>query len=144
MTSVLESTAIRQADSADLAAVQRLWDASGLSPATPDQWEALLAGETTVVLVAHQADSLIGAAIASFDGWRAYIYHVAVDPAHRRTGIATDLIHQAESYLISAGARSVFVEVHEANTEGLALVASEGYLPDGEIVLTKRLATRVT
>ena len=145
MTSATQSrTDYRPATAADHESLQALWEASGLSPATPDQWDALMAGTTAVVLVAEQEGMPVGAAVASFDGWRAYISHVAVDPGHRRSGVATGLLHEAEQYLISAGARSVFVTVNEANTEGLALVGSESYLPDGEIVLTKRLATRVT
>ena len=53
------------------------------------------------------------------------------------------MMSQAEQYLLSAGARYVFVTVHTDNTEGLALAASQGYLPEGEIVLAKRMATRV-
>ena len=33
--------------------------------------------------------------------------------------------------------------IPEVNTEGLALAASTRYLPDGDVVLSKRLASRV-
>jgi ribosomal protein S18 acetylase RimI-like enzyme len=94
------------------------------------------------VLVAEAGGTIAGAGVATFDGWRAYIYHVAVSPRHRREGVGHDLMEEAEQYLVSAGARFVYVMVHEENTEGLALVGANGYLPDGDLVLTKPLASR--
>ncbi|MEX0784568.1 MAG: GNAT family N-acetyltransferase [Dehalococcoidia bacterium] len=134
---------MRPAEATDLARVQRLWEACGLAPAAADEWEALVAGPTTAVLLATDRDELLGSAIASSDGWRAYIYHVAVAPAHRGDGLGHRLMDQAEQYLLSAGARYVYVTVQQDNTEGLALAASQGYLPEGELVLVKRMATRV-
>ena len=52
-------------------------------------------------------------------------------------------MRQAEEFLAEAGARYVYVMIPEVNTEGLALAASTGYLPDGDVVLSKRLASRV-
>ena len=90
----------------------------------------------------YGGDAVDAFLVAAFDGWRAYIYHVAVAGDVRRQGLAHDLMAEAERYLLSAGARHVFVTVHEDNTEGLALVGATGYLPEGEIVLAKRLASR--
>jgi ribosomal protein S18 acetylase RimI-like enzyme len=137
------STRIRAAEAADRERVQQIWEESGLAPATPDEWTALMEGTTNAVLVAEDGRDVVGAAVASFDGWRAYIYHVAVPPHARRQGIASELMTTAEQYLTGAGARRVYVMVHESNTEGLALTAAAGYLPEGDIVFVKRLATRV-
>ena len=134
--------AIRPLDTMDIAAVQQLWDETGVGRAAPDELEALLSNQTTAILVAEVDSRIAGAAIASFDGWRAYIYHVAVAASERGQGIAGALMERAEQYLISAGARYVYVMVHQDNTDGLALVASTGYLPEGEAVFVKRMATR--
>jgi ribosomal protein S18 acetylase RimI-like enzyme len=135
---------IRPAEAADREGVQRLWEASGLARATPDEWDSLMAGETSAVLVAEDQGEVAAAGIATFDGWRAYIYHVAVGDKHRRLGLAHRLIGEAEQYLLGAGARHVYVMVGESNTEGLALVGSLGYVPEDEMVFVKRLATRVS
>jgi ribosomal protein S18 acetylase RimI-like enzyme len=135
---------IRPAEAADRDRVQDLWEACGLARGAPDEWDALMEGPTSVVLAADRDGELIGAAVATFDGWRAYIYHVAVGRQWRREGIGHDLVAAAEQYLLSAGARYVYVMVNQENTEGLALVGSVGYLPEGEIVLAKRLANRLT
>lgn len=135
---------IRPAEAAERDAIQDLWDDCGLGRAAPDEWQALISGDTAVVLVAADGSRVVGTSVASFDGWRAYIYHVAVLSGWRRQGVAHQLIEAAEHYLASAGARYVFVTVDQERPEALALVASAGYLPEGEIVLTKRLATRLT
>lgn len=139
---VKTAVTIRAAENKDREPVQRLWDGCGLGRVATDEWDALMAAPTTAVLLAEDGETLVGTAVTSFDGWRAYIYHVAVEEKHRRSGVGYDLMAQAEQFLMSAGARYVHVMAHEENTEGLALVGSLGYLPEGEIVLTKRLATR--
>jgi ribosomal protein S18 acetylase RimI-like enzyme len=141
---VATALTIRPAEPADHDALQALWDDCGLGRATPDEWDALMSGNTAVILVAVDRSRIVGTSVASFDGWRAYIYHVAVASGWRRQGIAHQLIEAAEQYLLSGGARYVFVTVDQERPEALALVASEGYLPEGEIVLAKRLATRMT
>ena len=134
---------IRAADAGDHDQVQQLWDEAGLGRAAPDEWTALIEAPTAVVLVAEADGEFSGAAVASYDGWRAYIYHVAVAPRFRKQGLGDALLTQAEEYLTEAGARHVYVMVNEQSTEGLALVGARGYLPEGDIVLAKRLAVRV-
>ena len=136
----MATVTIRAVEDADQEKVQGLWAACGLSRASPSEWRSLLSRTTSAMLLAEDGDDVVGTAIASFDGWRAYIYHVAVDELCRRRGIAFDLIANAEEYLTGVGAHEVYVMVTQENTEGLALVGSQGYLPEGEIILVKPLA----
>lgn len=140
MATSVQPATIRAAGIANRDAIQELWQSTGLEPATPAEWAALLDGGTSTVLMAERDNQLVGAAIAGFDGWRAYIYHIAVELSSRRQGVGRALIEESERYLRSAGARDVFVMVHQDDTDGLALVGKGGYLPEGEIVLTRRLA----
>lgn len=134
---------IRQAGPGDHDEVLRLWESEGLGRTAEDEWEALVRGSSAIVLVAEVGSELAGAAIAAFDGWRAYIYHVAVAPQHRRRGLAQALIAEAEQHLTLAGARRIYIMVDGENTPGLALAAVSGYLPDGDIALVKELPSRV-
>lgn len=139
----LPTTTIRPMVSGDRDQIAELWARSGLGDPASDEWQALADGETTLILVAEAEGRVAGVAVASFDGWRAYIYHVAVAAEHRRHGIAHALMQQSEEFLTEAGARYVYVMIPESNTEGLALAGSSGYLPEGDVVLSKRLAKRV-
>ncbi len=129
--------AIRRAQLADQDALVDLWVDAGLGRIGEEEWNALIAHPSAVIFVAEDGEQMIGAAVASFDGWRAYIYHVAVAGTHRHRGVAKDLLEEAESFLFPEGARSIYVMVHQENTAGLALSASMGYVPGGELVLVK-------
>jgi ribosomal protein S18 acetylase RimI-like enzyme len=129
----------RRAEQRDRARVLALWESVGLERTEDDEWDALTNGPFNLVLVAQDADQIVGSIIATFDGWRAYIYHVAVAPSHRQQGLGRELMEAGEAHLRQSGARRVFIEVHQENTAGLALAAESGYLPEGDIVLEKDL-----
>lgn len=126
----------RPAGIADHDAVIQLWAAVGLGRTTEEEWDALVSGPSSIVLLA-ESGGLSGTAVATFDGWRAYIYHVAVAPECRGMGLARELMDQAEQHLTVAGAQRIYLMVKETNTAGLALAAHTGYLPEGDIAMVK-------
>jgi ribosomal protein S18 acetylase RimI-like enzyme len=131
---------IRQAVEQDQGPVCRLWEETGLGRTEDREWKALVTAPSAAVLLAEEEGELAGAAVASYDGWRAYIYHVAVASAFRRRGVGRELMREAERYLAEHHARRAFVMVNEANTAGLALAAVVGFAPDGDMVLAKEFA----
>jgi len=98
-------------------------------------------GPSAILLVADDEGVLVGAAVAAYDGWRAYIYHVAVAPSQQRKGIASILMADAERQVYERGARRIYVMVSEDNPSGLALAAATGYEPNRDLVLVKTLPT---
>jgi hypothetical protein len=71
--------------------------------------------------------SIVGAVIAGFDGVRGWIYHLAVAPAHRRRGIATRLMREAEAVLRARGCSKVNLQVRAANQGVVAFYRALGY-----------------
>jgi ribosomal protein S18 acetylase RimI-like enzyme len=135
---------IRVARLDDHESIEALWREALLPTVSAEEWETLIASTAATVLVAENESGLVGTAVASFDGWRANIYHVAVDPVSRHHGVASALMREGQSILASKGARVIYVLVHEANTQGLALVAAAGYEPElGEMVLKRELPAPV-
>lgn len=133
---------IESAHPEDRTAVLRLWDRVGLGESSEREWHALHAQASATVLVAREEDgALIGTAVASFDGWRAYIYHVAVLPERQHQGVGRALMAHAERRLARAGARHIYLSVHEGNVAGLALAGAVGYVPNGDVELIKMLAS---
>lgn len=130
---------VRPASAGDVESVQQFWDECGLGRASADEMHALMTNASTAIFVAPEGNRVLGTAVASFDGWRAYVYHVAVAPSARGQGLGHQLMEEAERHLARRGARYVYVMVNQDNTEGLALIGATGYLPEGEIVLTKHL-----
>lgn len=128
---------IRRASSDDHDALVELWVEAGFGRLGEDEWSVLIAHPAAVVFVAERDGAVVGTAVATFDGWRAYLYHVAVDPLARRSGVARALMDEAAQHLFGEGARSIYVTVDQDNTAGLALSAGAGFLPAGEIVLVQ-------
>lgn len=132
---------IREGSPSDRNAVQGLWTDAGLPPATEDQWKVLVAGGTggASLLVAEDAGAVVGAAVIAYDGWRAFIYHVAVSSSARRGGVARALMEKGERLLEAQGASLIFALAKESMTDGIALLAATGYEPEGDIAFVKAL-----
>ena len=128
---------IRRARGKDHEAVAKLWDSAGLGRTEEEEWQAITESSTTSLLVAEAEGEIVGTIVAAFDGWRAYIYHVAVAPALRGQGLAKALIAEAEQYLHQHGAKRIYALINGDNTAGLALCASMGYEPEGDIAFVK-------
>lgn len=131
---------IRLATLQDGTALLALWADAGLEPMRAAEYEALVSHETTTVLLAEEEAAIVGGATASFDGWHAQIYHVAVVEPLRHRGLAKELMGAAESALRELGARSIHVAVAHDNPGGLALSYAMGYAPLDEAVLKKQTA----
>lgn len=134
---------IRLAKSADHETIAALWEESRLPTVDIEEWDSLIASPNAMILLAEHEEALSGAVVASFDGWRAYIYHIAVVPGRRQGGVAAALMREAEMRLRALGARGILTLVHETNAPGLALTASLGYeVQRGELVLAKGSAVQ--
>ena len=134
---------IRLATSADHETIAALWEESRLPSVDLEEWDSLIASPNAMILLAEHEGALSGAVVASFDGWRAYIYHIAVVPGRRRGGVAVALMQEAEARLRALGARGILTLVNEANEPGLGLTRSLGYeVQPGELVLAKGSAVQ--
>ena len=131
---------IRPAHDDERAQVSRLWADSGLGVTSDEEWEAISRGPCARVFVAEDDGTLIGAAVTAYDGFRAYIYHVAVAREHRGEGLAHKLMSECEQILRARGAHRTYLLVSESNTAGLALSAAMGYEPEGDIAFVKEIA----
>ena len=119
--------------------IQALWDESRLETVDEDEWDTLITGPGAIVLVAEEEGALVGAIVATLDGWRAYVYHVAVVPGRRRRGVAQALFAEAHVHLARVGNRIIYVMVNEENEAGMALLRSLGYDVQGDIVMVHQL-----
>ena len=130
---------IRDAQAGDHDAAMLIWFEGGLAEMSPSEWHSVLENPSSALFVAEEDGEVVGTAVAAFDGWRAYVYHVAVTPRHRGHGIGKALMGEAETWLAQRGARRVFVAVREDPPDGLALATVMGYELEGETVAVKEL-----
>jgi len=111
--------------------VLELWrraEASASSTESAGDVGGLLLRDPEALLLAETEEGVIvGTLIVGWDGWRGGFYRLAVDPDHRRHGLATALVRAGEERLRALGAHrlNAIVETHEPGA--MAFWASAGY-----------------
>jgi ribosomal protein S18 acetylase RimI-like enzyme len=136
-------TTIRPFHESDADAVVALWrtvfpdDPPHNDPATVIRQK--LAVQPDLFLVARVDGALAGTALAGYDGHRGWVYKVAVHPRHRRAGIGTALVRQAEQALRALGCTKVNLQVRASNAGVVAFYQALGYHVEERISMGKRL-----
>jgi ribosomal protein S18 acetylase RimI-like enzyme len=124
---------IRPAVAADVPVVLEFWPRAGASPSPTDNTEDLrrvLDCPTAILLIAEGEGKLMGTLIATFDGWRAHIFRLAIDPLARRRGIARALVDEAEQLLSQWGAKRVIALVELDHPWAISFWEAIGYAHD--------------
>ncbi len=125
----------------DYEGVIRLWISCGLikndSQATREEISAFLS--RGIFLVSKgDADRVIGSVMGGWDGWRGWIYKLAVAGEERRKGIATRLLTEIAGRLHASGATIIRAYVENQNGASLSLFRKMGYTGmDGFLIVTQ-------
>lgn len=78
-------------------------------------------------LVARSASKVVGFALFWIDAQEMHIMKIAVDPALRRQGIATELMARSIESARRGDARIAFLEVRQGNAAALGFYAALGF-----------------
>lgn len=117
----------------DYAGASALWRALGLLKPAIDSRAALagcLARNPGLFLVGSAGEQVLATTLATFDGRRGYLYHVAVDPGHRRRGHGQAIVRATLDRLWARGAQKITLRVHRENQAAIAFYRALGLLPD--------------
>jgi ribosomal protein S18 acetylase RimI-like enzyme len=90
-------------------------------------------------LVALDGDMVVGTTMAGFDGHRGWVHLVAVKPSHRRRGIATLLLCEAEKRLEALGCPKINLQVLAGNTAAVGLYKSLGFDIEERVSMSRRI-----
>ena len=127
-------TVIRRATAADVDAVVEL-EATCLGI---DAWSRGLVEQgiadalpTVFYLVAEVDGAVVGHAVASAAGDIAELQRIAVEPAHRRTGLASLLLAAVERQAAAGGAERLLLEVREDNLAAATFYRARGFAEVG-------------
>ncbi|RCG22474.1 GNAT family N-acetyltransferase [Sphaerisporangium album] len=87
----------------------------------------LIERDPDALLIAELDGRIAGTLIAGWDGWRCHLYRLAVDPAHRRQGVARALLDAAERRFAEFGGTRADAMVLHANTLAHQAWTAAGY-----------------
>lgn len=118
---------VRELTSADIPRVLEIENASFAAPWSEGMLRSELGRDDRAWLAAVRGDAVIGYGGIMVVGPDAHLMDIAVDGAHRRSGVARELLIALMSGAVARGAARMTLEVREANAEALALYASCGF-----------------
>ena len=127
---------IRRCRVVDIPRLLDLWKRASAGPSVSDNPDAIrrrLHRDRHLFLLAWDEKRLVGSLIGGWDGWRASMYRLAVDPDYRRRGIARRLVTAVENELREIGATRIGALVFTYNRSGQAFWSSESYSLDEEV-----------
>jgi len=108
----------------------------GLSKADEKQeLEKFLERNATLCFVAWVGEELAGTILCGEDGRRGYIYHLAVDPDFRKTGIGKNLVQHALDELQRIGIQKCHLFVYGSNESGISFWKHNGWKLREDIAL---------
>ncbi len=90
--------------------------------------------------VALAGGVVAGTVMAGYDGHRGWLYAVAVHPAHRKSGLGSELVRHAEDALVARGCVKINLQVRGGNERVAAFYESLGYVVEPRVSMGKRMA----
>ena len=129
----MTTTDVRRLGARDLSAIERIERRSYSTPWSRSMFAGEFAKPSSLSLGAFdgETESLLGYLILSryVDAW--HVMNIAVDPRHRRRGIATMLLERVFELTSGDGRRGYTLEVRVSNTEAIRLYERLGFEPRG-------------
>ena len=92
-----------------------------------DSYIRSIGGKVEDIIVATDADGIVGFVNPVVDGKEAWIGGLGVSPRARRRGLARQLMAAAEDAVAKKGAETIILEVIEGNMQAMRLYADLGY-----------------
>jgi len=126
----------------DEQAVVALWRACGLTRPWNDPHKDIARKRVVqreLFLVGEREGRVVATVMAGYDGHRAWMYYLAVDPAHQGQGLGTLLVRRIEEEMLVRGCPKVSLLVRSTNAQVQAFYRKLGYAQDDAIPLGKRL-----
>ena len=134
---------IRPATAADRSSIIALWET--VFPDDPPHnapakvFDAKLAVQDDMLLVAVEDGAVVGTTMAGYDGFRGWLHKVAVSPQHQGRGLATALVRHAIRTLRSAGCIKVNLQIRATNLEVREFYESLGFEIEDNLIMARHI-----
>lgn len=133
---------IRRFEPGDEAAVVSLWQRCGLVRPTNDPHKDIrrkLAVRPDLFLVGELGGHVVASVMAGYEGHRGWLNYLAVDPEHRRRGLARSIVAEAERRLRELGCPKINLQIRSTNQGVIDFYRRIGYSVDDVVSMGKRL-----
>jgi ribosomal protein S18 acetylase RimI-like enzyme len=141
------ATIVPYSDSAHRSPVVALWreafgyDAPRNSPSLAI--DKKMAVKDGLLFVAMQGETVVGTAMAGYDGHRGWLYSIAVLPTYRRKGLGAALVVHAERALCDLGCMKVNLQLLASNEVTASFYKRLGYTIEPRVSMGKELTQNV-
>lgn len=98
-----------------------------------------VAHQPHLLVVAIDNEKIIGSVMAGYDGHRGWLYAVAVLQSHRRKGVGTELVAEAEKRLRELGCGKINLQVRASNLPVIEFYKNLGYETEERVSMGKRI-----
>jgi ribosomal protein S18 acetylase RimI-like enzyme len=98
-----------------------------------------LCAKDGLFFVATREDTVMGTAMAGFDGHRGWLYAIAVRPDVRKWGVGSALVRHAEQALAEKGCCKVNLQIVTSNQTTIGFYEKLGYQVEPRISMGKLL-----
>jgi ribosomal-protein-alanine N-acetyltransferase len=122
---------VRDAHEADVDAILHIERSSFGDPWSADSFRSVIVAKRGHARVAELGGLVVGYCIGWRVGDEAELANLAVDPGHRRTGVAARLVDDLVAMADAAPGATLFLEVREGNEAAQALYRSRGFAAAG-------------
>ncbi|UCG53246.1 MAG: GNAT family acetyltransferase [Candidatus Latescibacterota bacterium] len=93
----------------------------------PQVIQRKLAVQRELFLIGELRGRIVATVIAGYDGFRGWIYHLAVAPNEQRKGLGRAMMAEAEKRLKAIGCPKINLQVRSTNTDVIAFYKALGY-----------------
>ena len=105
--------------------------------------EKFLKRNPDTCFVAEVDNNIVGVIIVGNDGRRGYIYHTAVNPQHRKQGIAKTLVETAMAALQKIGINKVALVVFDRNEIGNVFWEKMGFTVRNDLIYRNKAIAEI-
>ena len=140
----MEQLKIRLMKPTDYSQVVEVWQAAGLGVDDyDDSWsrlKQLVEKNQGGCLVAANEGQILGAVLGTYNGQRAWVYHLAVKPEYQGQGIGKALMVKLEEWCQRVGAKKIKLAVLKTNNQVIDFYQKLSYeREDDAVTLEKNL-----
>jgi ribosomal protein S18 acetylase RimI-like enzyme len=135
---------IRPYRDADETAVVALWRICGLVRPVNDPHKDIARKKRVNpewFLVGEHGGRVVATAMVGYEGHRAWINYLAVEPTWQRSGLGLALLARAEELMRGVGCAKINLQVMPTNAAAIAFYERLGFVEDKVLSFGKRLET---